>query len=270
MAEKAVVFITGANSGIGYETVRALVEQTAQTYHVYLGSRSVEKGNEAASALRAEFPETTSVIEVIQIDVSSDESIDAAYETVKAQHGYIDVLVNNAGMRWSFSETPPPPFFLPIANVQGQVHHARGVEPNVRRQRHGRPDPDADVCASATGPVVLVLAASYRQGRRSAAALRDERAGAARDDAAGLLPGSRAGGRVAQAEHDEPGWVPVEQDGAQHDDAGVALEPQGGRGPGLERVAGVPGDESGGRQGAARGARSGAPVDWRRADQEGD
>ncbi|XWW93682.1 hypothetical protein V2A60_001618 [Cordyceps javanica] len=97
MAEKAVVFITGANSGIGYETVRALVEQTAQTYHVYLGSRSVEKGNEAASALRAEFPETTSVIEVIQIDVSSDESIDAAYETVKAQHGYIDVLVNNAG-----------------------------------------------------------------------------------------------------------------------------------------------------------------------------
>ncbi len=98
MAEKTVVFITGANTGIGYETVRALVGQTARAYHVFLGSRSVEKGNEATSALRAEFPETCSVIEVIQIDVSSDESINAAYETVKAGPGYIDVLVNNAGM----------------------------------------------------------------------------------------------------------------------------------------------------------------------------
>ncbi|OAA59270.1 NAD(P)-binding domain protein [Cordyceps fumosorosea ARSEF 2679] len=97
MAEKTVVFITGANTGIGYETVRALVGQTARTYHVFLGSRSVEKGNAAASALRAEFPQTTSVVEVIQIDVSSDESINAAYETVKASPGYVDVLVNNAG-----------------------------------------------------------------------------------------------------------------------------------------------------------------------------
>lgn len=98
MAEKTVVFITGANTGIGYETVRALVGQTARAYHVFLGSRSVERGDEAASALRAEFAETSSVIEVVQIDVSSDESIDAAYETVKAGVGYLDVLVNNAGM----------------------------------------------------------------------------------------------------------------------------------------------------------------------------
>ncbi|KAJ6789766.1 hypothetical protein PWT90_06471 [Aphanocladium album] len=97
MADKTVVFITGANTGIGYETVRALVGETARAYHVYLGSRSVERGNEAAEKLRAEFPETESVIEVIQIDVSSDESIDAAYETIKAGPGYIDVLVNNAG-----------------------------------------------------------------------------------------------------------------------------------------------------------------------------
>ncbi|KAJ3473606.1 hypothetical protein NLG97_g10222 [Lecanicillium saksenae] len=97
MAEKTVVFITGANTGIGYETVRALVGETARAYHVYLGSRSVEKGNEAAEKLRAEFPETKSAIEVVQIDVSSDESINAAYETVKAGPGYVDVLVNNAG-----------------------------------------------------------------------------------------------------------------------------------------------------------------------------
>lgn len=98
MAEKPVVFITGANTGIGYETVRALAGETARAYHIFLGSRSVDKGNDAAAKLRAEFPETKSVIEVLQIDVSSDESINAAYETVKAGPGYIDVLVNNAGM----------------------------------------------------------------------------------------------------------------------------------------------------------------------------
>lgn len=97
MAEKTVVFITGANTGIGYETVRALVGQDTRGYHVLLGSRSIEKGNAVAESLRTEFPDTTSVIDVVQIDVSSDESINAAYETVKAGPGYLDVLVNNAG-----------------------------------------------------------------------------------------------------------------------------------------------------------------------------
>lgn len=92
---KTVVFITGANSGIGYETVKALV-QSSRAYHIYLGSRSVDKGTEAAALLQNEFPESPSSIEAIQVDVSSDTSITAAYEKV-IQAGYLDVLVNNAG-----------------------------------------------------------------------------------------------------------------------------------------------------------------------------
>lgn len=91
----ATVLITGANSGIGYETVKALLE-SPRPYYIYLGSRSIDKGNEAAGLLRNEFPESRSSIEVVQIDVSSDSSIAAACEEV-TQAGYLDVLVNNAG-----------------------------------------------------------------------------------------------------------------------------------------------------------------------------
>ncbi|KAM3545145.1 hypothetical protein ARSEF1564_001927 [Beauveria bassiana] len=48
-----------------------------------------------ASTLDSEFSVTTSVIVVSQMDVSGDETINAAYETVEARSGYLDVLVNN-------------------------------------------------------------------------------------------------------------------------------------------------------------------------------
>ncbi|KAM3528146.1 hypothetical protein NHJ13051_002572 [Beauveria bassiana] len=48
-----------------------------------------------ASTLDSEFSVTTSVIVVSQMDVSGDETINAAYETVEARPGYLDVLVNN-------------------------------------------------------------------------------------------------------------------------------------------------------------------------------
>ena len=92
-----IVLISGANTGIGYETVRALVGQTRRAYHVFLGSRSVTKGEDAAAKLRAEFPDSESTVQVVPLDVSSDESIAAAVQTVRAGKGYLDVLINNAG-----------------------------------------------------------------------------------------------------------------------------------------------------------------------------
>ena len=113
---KKLVFITGANTGIGYETVRALV-QSPRPYHIFLGSRSVERGREAAEALRAEFPNSPSSAEVIQVDISSDQSINDAFEKVKNGPGYIDALVNNAGPcpKCAPMANPPPngPYPLP-------------------------------------------------------------------------------------------------------------------------------------------------------------
>ncbi|OLN85837.1 (+)-neomenthol dehydrogenase 2 [Colletotrichum chlorophyti] len=96
MTSKRVVLITGANTGIGYESVKALLRST-KPYHVLLGSRSIEKGEAAIAQLKQDVPSTSSSIEPLQIDITDDESILNAFQSVKDKHGLIDVLVNNAG-----------------------------------------------------------------------------------------------------------------------------------------------------------------------------
>ncbi|PGH17395.1 hypothetical protein AJ80_04851 [Polytolypa hystricis UAMH7299] len=91
-----VVLVTGANSDIGYETVKALLESD-KPHHVILCSRDVEKGNIAMEQLLKECPNVTNTVELLQLDVTSDESIEKAYENVKSSPGRLDVLVNNAG-----------------------------------------------------------------------------------------------------------------------------------------------------------------------------
>ncbi|KAK3368644.1 hypothetical protein B0H63DRAFT_534983 [Podospora didyma] len=97
MASKNIALVTGANKGIGYEIVKALLGSD-KAYHVYLGSRSLERGQEAVKTLQIECPKSASSVEAIQLDVTSDSSIKAAFETVKASTGHIDTLINNAGI----------------------------------------------------------------------------------------------------------------------------------------------------------------------------
>ncbi|PRY10042.1 SDR family NAD(P)-dependent oxidoreductase [Kineococcus rhizosphaerae] len=78
--------ITGGNRGIGHETARRLVE-AGQT--VWIGARDERSGRSAAQALGARF---------VQLDVTDDASVDAAVETLRADAGHLDVLVNNAGV----------------------------------------------------------------------------------------------------------------------------------------------------------------------------
>jgi len=96
MASK-VVLITGANSGIGYEAVKSLM-QSKISYHILVGSRDPAKGKQAVESLRKECGETKSILEAMQLDLTSDESIDAAFQKIKGGPGHLDVLVNNAGM----------------------------------------------------------------------------------------------------------------------------------------------------------------------------
>ena len=97
MASPKIVLVTGGNNGIGYETVKALL-QSEKAYHVLLGSRSPEKAKLAIETLHKECPELTNTVEAIQVDLTSDESIEKAFEQVKASSGHIDVLINNAGV----------------------------------------------------------------------------------------------------------------------------------------------------------------------------
>lgn len=74
--------ITGANRGLGYETARQLI---AAGHIVYLGARDPERGKQAAADLGAQY---------VQLDVTSDESVDAAAQQLDS----LDVLINNAGI----------------------------------------------------------------------------------------------------------------------------------------------------------------------------
>ena len=96
MASSKIALITGGNNGIGYQTVKALL-QSEKAYHVLLGSRSKEKGKVAIETLRKECPESSSTIELVEVDLTSDNSIEKAFKQVQANPGRIDTLINNAG-----------------------------------------------------------------------------------------------------------------------------------------------------------------------------
>jgi NAD(P)-dependent dehydrogenase (short-subunit alcohol dehydrogenase family) len=92
--------ITGANKGIGFETARQLVQQG---YYVFLGSRNLEKGQQAVSQLHSEG---LNQVEPIEIDVDDANSIAAAREAIGRKTQVLDVLINNAGVSGAFPQPP--------------------------------------------------------------------------------------------------------------------------------------------------------------------
>jgi NAD(P)-dependent dehydrogenase (short-subunit alcohol dehydrogenase family) len=96
MDTRKIVLVTGANTGLGYEIVKALcASQTA--YEVLVGGRSLPKAEHAAKTLSSEFPTTRSHLRAVQIDIEDDSSIEALFELVQESYGRLDALVNNAG-----------------------------------------------------------------------------------------------------------------------------------------------------------------------------
>lgn len=88
----AIVFITGGNKGLGYETAKRLIEMGQK---VYIGSRNEERGKIAAKELGAEL---------ILIDVTDDDSVKEAAESMRSKEGRIDILINNAGIPGVFKK----------------------------------------------------------------------------------------------------------------------------------------------------------------------
>jgi NAD(P)-dependent dehydrogenase (short-subunit alcohol dehydrogenase family) len=87
--------ITGANKSIGFETARQLLKKG---YFVYLGSRDLQKGEEAVAKLKREG---FGNVRPIAIDVSDPASVTSARQRVDS----LDVLINNAGISGGFPQT---------------------------------------------------------------------------------------------------------------------------------------------------------------------
>ncbi|KAH7028164.1 uncharacterized protein B0I36DRAFT_375712 [Microdochium trichocladiopsis] len=93
-----------ANTGLGYEVVKALAA-TSHAYKIILGCRDPSKGDAAVAKIKSEVPETASSFSVVQIDIASDESIEAAVASLTSTEPRIDVLVNNAGAHFEIDAT---------------------------------------------------------------------------------------------------------------------------------------------------------------------
>lgn len=96
MTENSIVLITGGNTGIGFETVKALYASSSP-YTIIMGSRSLNKADDAISALQSEILSSKSEIVPLQIDIEDNNSIEKAFEKVESRYGKVDTLVNNAG-----------------------------------------------------------------------------------------------------------------------------------------------------------------------------
>jgi len=92
MDKPRVALVTGANQGIGYH----IVEQLSKIPNtvVYLGSRDLQKGNEAQ--LKLNSPN----IKVMALNITSPEEIQKAAQLIQQTHGGLDILINNAAIAW--------------------------------------------------------------------------------------------------------------------------------------------------------------------------
>ncbi|MEU4620356.1 SDR family NAD(P)-dependent oxidoreductase [Actinoplanes sp. NPDC023801] len=90
-----VAVVTGANTGLGYETAKALAERGAS---VVLAVRDVDKGTQAAARM-------TGDVTVQALDLTSLGSVRAAAAQLRSRFDRIDLLINNAGVMYTPKQT---------------------------------------------------------------------------------------------------------------------------------------------------------------------
>ncbi|MDT5362671.1 MAG: hypothetical protein QOC69_4433 [Mycobacterium sp.] len=102
-----VAVITGANTGLGYETAAALAAKGA---HVVLAVRNLDKGKDAALRIAQATPGAK--VELQELDLTSLDSVRSAAEQLKSDHDSIDLLINNAGVMFTPKSTTKDGFEL--------------------------------------------------------------------------------------------------------------------------------------------------------------
>ncbi|MBX7454737.1 SDR family NAD(P)-dependent oxidoreductase [Mycolicibacterium sp. 3033] len=88
--------ITGANTGLGFETAKALAAKGAT---VIVAVRNTDKGKDAVRRIRQTAPEATVALQ--ELDLSSLTSVRAAADRLTSDHAAIDLLINNAGVMYT-------------------------------------------------------------------------------------------------------------------------------------------------------------------------
>jgi dehydrogenase/reductase SDR family protein 13 len=127
--------VTGATSGIGLVTAGALAARGAR---VFLGCRSVAKGEAAAAALRATAPTRDLALDLLPVDVADLASVRTAAQAFVARGVPLQGLINNAGVGGAHGLSPDG-FELTFAtNHLGPYLLTRLLEPALRSGRPAR------------------------------------------------------------------------------------------------------------------------------------
>jgi NAD(P)-dependent dehydrogenase (short-subunit alcohol dehydrogenase family) len=129
MADKKVWFITGAGRGMGVDIAQAALDA---------GHAVVATGRNTDAV--ADAVGEADVLLVVELDITSRASAEAAVEAAVGRFGRIDVLVNNAGNFFAgfFEELSPEQIERQLAtNLIGPMNVTRAVLPVMRRQRSG-------------------------------------------------------------------------------------------------------------------------------------
>ncbi|MFI0403811.1 MAG: oxidoreductase [Cyanobium sp.] len=93
-----VALVTGASSGLGLETAKALAAKGAT---VVMACRSPRKGEEARQHLLSELthgPQAHGALDLLSLDLADLASVRAAAATMEERYGRLDLLINNAGV----------------------------------------------------------------------------------------------------------------------------------------------------------------------------
>jgi NAD(P)-dependent dehydrogenase (short-subunit alcohol dehydrogenase family) len=137
-AMSKIILVTGASSGFGRLTVEALAKAG---HTVYASMRETTGRNAPEVAKVAAFSQAYGVdLRTVELDVLSQDSVDAAVAKVIADTGHIDVLVHNAGhMVFGPAEAFTPEQFAQQydVNVLSTQRVNRAVLPHLRRQKQG-------------------------------------------------------------------------------------------------------------------------------------
>ncbi|TVY38782.1 putative oxidoreductase [Lachnellula subtilissima] len=89
-----VILITGANSGLGKQAFLELAKHKPAL--IWMAARSPEKGNEAVADVKRQVPGVA--VKLLELDLSSFDSIKKAARTVLEESSRLDILMLNAGL----------------------------------------------------------------------------------------------------------------------------------------------------------------------------